>query len=101
MNVETLSAILYECQSKWQVIGEVFGLPEDLLDEIFTNNNSTYDCLMEMVIQYLRRAETTPTWGDISRALETEAVGETRLADLVRERYGTGEATLHRDGVTN
>ncbi len=101
MNVENLSAILYECQSKWQVIGEVFGISEDLLDEIFTNNDSTYDCLIQMVIWYLRRAETTPTWGDIAKALEAEAVGETRLADLIRERYGTGEATLHRDSVTN
>ncbi len=87
--MENLMSVLRELEPKWQEVGKAFGLSDDLLDEIFTNGNSPYDCMADMLTWYLRRCETTPTWDNVAMALER--MGETRLAENVRQTYETGE----------
>ena len=45
------------------------------------------DCLTEMLSVYLKRAKPEPSWKSIIAALRAKAVGESRLAEELEEKY--------------
>ena len=55
--------------SKWQDLGAALSLGEDILDEIFTNNDRDEDCLRDMLERYMMRSDLKHNWEEINKAL--------------------------------
>ena len=55
---------------KWKLLGEALSLDEDLLDEIFTNNETDEDCLHNMLEMYMARSGFIHSWDEIQAALK-------------------------------
>ena len=53
---------------KWQKLGELLGMDEDLLDEIYVNNESNEECLRVLLEVWLQKS-TNPTWKSVTNAL--------------------------------
>ena len=64
-------------------------MDEDLLDEIFTNNETEDECLRAVLEQWL---QIHPTFEELSDALQK--IGEKQLAELL---YSTCKAYLTQD----
>ena len=64
--------------SKWKDLGEALLIDDDLLDEIYTNNETDEECLRDMLERYLMRIDGNHSWEDMHAALrkigEKEAV---------------------------
>ena len=56
--------------SKWQSLEKALSLDEDLLDEIFTNNERDEACLQVMLEHYLMRSDMNHSWEEIDTALK-------------------------------
>jgi len=77
LNVDNLFTELHSLSSEWQKLGEALGLDEDLLDEIFTNNESEEECLRVMLEVWFQKS-WKPTWRVVANALV--AIEENQLA---------------------
>lgn len=55
--------------SKWKNWGEALSLHEEILIEVFTNNETDEDCLQEMLERYLERSDLKHSWEEIDEAL--------------------------------
>jgi len=62
--------------SKWQYLGEMLGMDEDLLDEIYTNHETDVECLMGMLEIWFKK---NPTWRAVTDALRK--INEDELAE--------------------
>jgi len=78
LNVDNLFTELHSVKSEWQKLGEVLGLDEDRLDEIFTINESEDECLRVMLEVWFQKS-WKPTWRDVANALV--AIGEDQLPE--------------------
>ena len=79
--LETLIAVLHPTVTpKWQKLGELLGLDEDLLDEILTNKETDGECLKGMLGVWLQKS-MNPTWKDVTDALSE--CGEDQLAEYL------------------
>ena len=80
----TLESLLTELHPtvtpKWPKLGELLGLDEDLLDEIFTNTEADEECFRAMLEVWLQKS-TNPTWKDVTDALSES--GEDQLAEYL------------------
>lgn len=54
--------------SKWHSLGEALLFDEDILDEIFTNNETDEGCLRDMLERYLEKSDMSHTWEEIEAA---------------------------------
>ena len=50
---------------KWKSLGEALSLDEDILDEIYTNNETDEDCLRDMLERYLLQLRVSQTTQDL------------------------------------
>ena len=64
-------------------------MDEDLLDEIFTNNETDEECLKVMLEVWLQKS-TNPTWKDVTDALSK--IGKNQLNHRCRITVVTGAA---------
>ena len=69
-NLERLIDHLLPVVSKWQELGVALSLDEDILDEIYTNNERDEDCLRDMLERYMKRSDLKHNWEEIVAALE-------------------------------
>ena len=69
LTVENLLPVLRGMASKWQSLGKALSLDEDILDEIYTNNETDEDCLRDMLEWYLMRSDSKRNWEEIDEAL--------------------------------
>ena len=60
---------------KWKQLGEVIGIDDDLLDEIFTNNERDEECLRAVLEVWMKKS---PTWGTVADSVQM--IGEEQLA---------------------
>ena len=65
---------------KWQRFGELLGMDDDLLDEIYTNHERDEECLRDMLGMWFKKSEN-PTWRAVTDALRK--IGEGQLAESV------------------
>ena len=65
-------------------------MDEDLLDEIFTNNEADEECLRAMLEVWLQKS-TNPTWKDV-----TDAISESREDWLAEYLYLKCKTSLTR-----
>ena len=69
LTVETLFTKLHPTVTpKWQKLGELLGMDEDLLDEIYVNNERDEECLRVLLEVWLQKS-TNPTWKIVTNAL--------------------------------
>ena len=68
---------------QWKKLGELLRIDEDLLDEIFTNNETNEDCLKAVLEVWLQKS-TNLTWKDVTRALKE--LGNVGLAESLHHR---------------
>jgi len=76
--LDNLFSELYPMNSKWQKFGEMLGMDEDLLDEIFTYHERDEECLRDMLGMWFKKSEN-PTWRAVTDALQK--IGEGQLAE--------------------
>ena len=76
--VENLHQLLISVARKWRELGEILSLKEEILDEIFTNNNTDEACLWKMLVFYMMRSDLHHDWEEITNALLK--MGEETLA---------------------
>ena len=67
---------------RWKMIAEGLGFNEDLIDEIYTNNEMNEACLQDCVEQWVARLQ--PTWEALSVVLSD--MGEYALARLAMKK---------------
>ena len=60
---------------KWKQLGEVIGIDDDLLDEIFTNNERNEECLRAVLEVWMKKS---PTWRAVADS--ARKIGEEQLA---------------------
>jgi hypothetical protein len=64
--VEAVMGLLWNVAGLWRVIAEGLGFDEDLIDEIYTNNETEEVCLQDCVEQWMRLG---PTWQKLAHVL--------------------------------
>ena len=55
---------------RWKDLGEALSLDEDIIDEIFTNNETDEECLRDMLERYLMRLDKKHSWEEIHMTLK-------------------------------
>ena len=88
--VESVMDLLYDIRGGWQKIAEGLGFDEDMIDEIFTNNETDEACLMNCIEIWVQRLG--PTWEKLSHVLAN--MGENQLADKACPSAGELEFLL-------
>jgi len=78
LNLDNLFNELHPMSPKWQQLGELLGMDEYLLDEIFTNHDRDEECLRDMLGMWFKKSEN-PTWRPVTDALRK--IGEGLLAE--------------------
>ena len=78
---------LLEAINKAYVLGLAFELPPHEVDAIKTNYSDPRDCLLQVILTFLRQAEPRPTWKVIVDALRSPAVNLTALAERVEAAH--------------
>ena len=82
LTLETLLTELHPTVTPmWQKLGELLAMDGDLLDEIFTNNETDEECLSSMLEVWLEKS-TNPTWKHV-----TDALSESREDGLAEYLY--------------
>ena len=74
---ENVKAMLWPVAKKWKKIGEALGQSEDILDEVYTNNE-TDECCMENAIELWVKYHGL-SWEKLATVLR--GVGEEALAN--------------------
>ena len=87
VNKENLLDALHPAVTpKWRQLAEVVGVDEDLIDEIFTNNNGIdEECLKDILDVWLKKS--SPTWKGVADALQR--IGEDKLAESLYHKRKT------------
>jgi len=75
INLDILFSELYPMTPKWKQLAEVIGIDEDLVDEIFTNNEGDEECLRAVLEVWMKKS---PTWTTVTDSLNK--IGEDQLA---------------------
>ena len=80
---------LFDVRSKWENIGIELLLNKNDTDAIKRQHPSLdpVDCLTEMLSIYLRRVNPEPSWDKIVAALRARAIGESRKAHELEQKY--------------
>ena len=76
--------LLWSVAGLWKVIAERLGFDDDIIDEIFTNNETEEACLQDCVEQWIMRLG--PTWQKLAHVLSD--MGQNSLAQQAWSRGG-------------
>ena len=86
-DLATVRDALFDVRSKWEDIG-IELLSKNDTDATKTEKyNDAVGYLTAMLSVYLKRAKPEPSWKSIIDALKAKAVGESRLAEELEEKY--------------
>ena len=89
LTLETLFTKLHPTVTdQWKKLGELLRIDEDLLDEIFTINETDEECLKAVLEVWLQKS-TNLTWRDMTHALKR--IGNVELA----------QSLCHRSRISN
>ena len=75
-------SLLMGVAGRWKTIAEGLGFDEDLIDEIYTNNEMNEACLQDCMEQWVGRLQ--PSWEALSVVLSD--MGEDELACLAMKK---------------
>ena len=77
-------SLLLAVAGLWKDIAEGLGFDDDMIDEIFTNDDTDEACLQNCVEQWFRKLD--PTWQKLSRVLSD--MGQESLAQQALHNGG-------------
>ena len=77
---------LHECRSKWYDVGLKLRVPVGTLDSIEKHGNDS-TCLREVLKHWLKNVIRPATWEALVNALDSQTVGEHKLASRLRLKY--------------
>ena len=80
--------LLWSVAGLWRVIAERLGFDDDLIDEIYTNNETEEACLQDCVEQWMRLG---PTWQKLAHVLSD--MGQNSLAQHAWSGGGGNDIT--------
>ena len=81
-------SLLYEVAGQWKVIAAGLGFDEDMIDEVFTNNETDELCLLQMVEIWV--SKLAPSWETLSLALR-----DMGRNDLAHKACSEGSGCTH------
>jgi hypothetical protein len=75
-HLSRVRAELFDYRDMWYDIGTEFGLPSDKLDNIKqqASNEDARECLLRMLIEWLRAQELKPSWRKVSQAVQKHSL---------------------------
>ena len=86
-DLKSLHSELHPVADKWYFLGVQLQVPIETLKCIRKENLSVSECLLEMLIVWLKCTNPPSTWNILIEALESPPVGETLLAQQLRDKY--------------
>ena len=81
-NLADVRELTSEATPRWKELGLQLKLKPTSLDVIAMDSHDTRECFREMLREWLRMADPSPTWEALITALKSESVG---LRDLARK----------------
>ncbi len=75
-HLSRVRAELFDYRDNWYDIGTEFGLPSDKLDHIKqqASNKDARECLLRMLIEWLRAQELKPSWRKVSQVVQKHSL---------------------------
>ena len=61
---------LYPLATKWKDIGTLLGISKPLVDKISSEQERVHECLQEMLSEWLKQIDPSPTWKELIDTLE-------------------------------
>ena len=85
-HLSRVRAELFDFREKWYEIGREFGLPTDKLDAIKqqVSNQSTGECLLRMLIEWLGAKDLEPRWRKVSQVVQKYTLEKILAAEKKR-----------------
>ena len=78
VNLENLFDALHPTVTpKWKLLGQVLGVDEDHIDEIFTDGETDEECLKNVLEVWIKKS--SPTWKEVADTVQK--IGENKLAE--------------------
>ena len=78
---------ILEAQTRARFIGLKLKLPKHVVDDIHTKYSDPQERLYNVIEEYLKQVEPTPTWRAIADALKSPLVNLPHLAKRIEEKY--------------
>lgn len=99
VDMKTLQSELHSVQHKWYRFGVQLQVSINTLKCIKRENSTMDECLLKMLIIWLKDTDSPPTLNILTEALESPPVGERTLAQQLRDKYcsGTELDVIHDD----
>ena len=86
-DLKSLHCELHPVSDKWFSLGVQLQVPIETLKCIRRENLSMTERLLEMLTVWLKCTNPPPTWTILTEALESAPVGESLLAQQLRDKY--------------
>ena len=86
-DLKLLHCELHPVSNKWYNLGVQLQVPIESLNCIEKENRQMTDCLIEMLVTWLKTTNPPPTWNILTGALKSLPVGEKLLAQQLRDKY--------------
>ena len=95
--MKILHSELHPISDKWYSLGIQLQVPVGILRCIRRENHGMSECLLEMLISWLKRTNPPPTWEALAEALKGPPVEEGHVAQHLRDKYcpGREETVAH------
>lgn len=84
-NLDMLLTELASLHHDWKELGAAMSFSEDLLDEIYTNNETDEGCFRDLLEYYMKKRDKKHSWAEIVSILKEIDVGD--LADKLKDVY--------------
>ena len=96
-DVKILHSELHPVSDKWYSLGIQLQVPVGILKCIRRDYPTVSECLLEMLISWLKRTNPPPTWEALAEALKSPPMAEGHLAQYLRGKYclGREETVAH------
>ena len=92
-DLKYLHSELHPVSDRWYSLGIQLQVPVGILKCIRKENHTMSECLLEMLVSWLKRTSPPPTWEALAEALKSPPVGEGHLAQQLRDKHCRGRET--------
>ena len=79
---------IWDVRRKWFDLGLELDIPLSDLNNIRARyKDASSDCLIQILVEWLKRSSPPPTWRALIAALRDQAVDEEALAEVIGTKY--------------
>ena len=86
-DIRALYKALYPARNKYKKLGLEIGVKMSEIESVERNEKDSSDRLLEILTIRLKKGDPL-TWNDIDAALREECVGEAKIANAIKNKYG-------------